>query len=86
MNLHKLPHGAGWGAMMVFLALVIAAGGLGWSENRNDYSRYLPATAARRNIVLAVALGAAIPSVLLEILGAAVATGVPGATTITGLT
>ena len=72
--------------MMVFLALVMAAGGLGWSENGNDYSRYLPATASKRDIVLAVTLGAAIPSALLEILGAAVATGVPGATTITGLT
>jgi NCS1 family nucleobase:cation symporter-1 len=86
VKLHALPHGAGWGSMLVFLALVIAAGGLGWSENGNDYSRYLPATASKRNIVLAVTLGAAVPSALLEILGAAVATGVPGATTITGLT
>ena len=86
VKLHVLPHGAGWGSMMVFLALVMAAGGLGWSENGNDYSRYLPATASKRDIVLAVTLGAAIPSALLEILGAAVATGVPGATTITGLT
>ena len=59
------------------LALVISAGGLGWTENGNDYSRYLPAHATRRSIVLAVALGGAIPSMLLEILGAAVATGVP---------
>ena len=36
--------------------------------------------------MLAVTLGGAIPSALLEILGAAVATGVPGATTVTGLT
>ena len=86
VNLHAAPHGAGWGMMMVFLALVIAAGGLGFSENGNDYSRYLPATASKRSIVLAVTLGAAIPSALLEILGAAVATGVPGATSITGLT
>ena len=81
-----MPHGAGWGSLFVFLALVISAGGLGWTENANDYSRYLPADSNRRNIVLAVALGGAIPSALLEILGAAVATGVPGATSITGLT
>ncbi len=86
VNLHTAEHGAGWGMMMVFLALVIAAGGLGFSENGNDYSRYLPASASKRDIVLAVTLGAAIPSALLEILGAAVATGVPGATSITGLT
>ncbi len=35
-------HGAAWGSVMIFLALVIAAGGLGWTENANDYSRYLP--------------------------------------------
>ncbi|HTW05276.1 MAG TPA: cytosine permease [Streptosporangiaceae bacterium] len=86
VKLHALPHGAGWGSLFVFLALVIAAGGLGWTENANDYSRYLPPDSNKRNIVLAVALGGAIPSALLEILGAAVATGVPGATSITGLT
>jgi NCS1 family nucleobase:cation symporter-1 len=86
VKLHAVPHGAGWGSLFVFLALVIAAGGLGWTENANDYSRYLPPDSNKRNIVLAVALGGAIPSALLEILGAAVATGVPGATSITGLT
>jgi nucleobase:cation symporter-1, NCS1 family len=86
VKLHAVPHGAGWGSLFVFLALVISAGGLGWTENANDYSRYLPADSNRRNIVLAVALGGAIPSALLEILGAAVATGVPAATSITGLT
>jgi nucleobase:cation symporter-1, NCS1 family len=86
VKLHALPHGAGWGSLFVALALVISAGGLGWTENGNDYSRYLPADSNQRSIVLAVALGGAIPSALLEILGAAVATGVPGATSITGLT
>jgi nucleobase:cation symporter-1, NCS1 family len=86
VNLHIPAHGAGWGSLFVFLALVISAGGLGWTENANDYSRYLPPDSDRRHIVLAVALGGAIPSALLEILGAAVATGVPGATSITGLT
>ena len=86
VNLHVPAHGAGWGSLFVFLALVISAGGLGWTENANDYSRYLPPDANQRNIVIAVALGGAIPSALLEILGAAVATGVPGATSITGLT
>jgi NCS1 family nucleobase:cation symporter-1 len=65
---------------------VISAGGLGWTENGNDYSRYLSPDANPQRIVLAVALGGAIPSALLEILGAAVATGVPAATSITGLT
>jgi purine-cytosine permease-like protein len=77
---------AGWGAMLVFLALVISGGGLSWTETSNDYSRYLRPTTAKIRIVLAVALGGAIPSVLLEVLGAAVATGVPGATSVEGLT
>ena len=78
-NLHTAAHGASWGELFVFLALVIAAGGLGWTENGNDYSRYLPANTDRKGIVVAVALGAAIPSALLEILGAAVGTAVPAA-------
>ncbi|MEP7026310.1 MAG: cytosine permease [Actinomycetota bacterium] len=86
VSLHAAAHGAGWGSMTVFLALVIAAGGLGWTENANDYSRYLPPETSRSRIVLAVAIGAAVPSALLEILGAAVATGVPGADSVTGLT
>jgi len=85
VNLHVPAHSANWGALSVFLALVISAGGLGWSENANDYSRYLPSGTSKKQIVLAVALGGAIPSVLLETLGAAIATGVPGATTPNGL-
>ncbi|HUB41109.1 MAG TPA: cytosine permease [Streptosporangiaceae bacterium] len=85
VNLHVPAHGASWGALTIALALVISAGGLGWTENGNDYSRYLPRDASKVRIVLAVALGGAIPSVLLEILGAAIATGVPDATTVNGL-
>jgi nucleobase:cation symporter-1, NCS1 family len=85
VNLTAVHHGASWGALTIFLALVISAGGLGWTENGNDYSRYLPRATDKKRIVLAVALGGAIPSALLEILGAAVATGVPSATTPNGL-
>lgn len=85
VNLNVSAHGASWGAMTIFLALVISAGGLGWTENANDYSRYLPRTVDKKRVVLAVALGGAIPSALLEILGAAIATGVPSATTPNGL-
>jgi NCS1 family nucleobase:cation symporter-1 len=85
VNLNIPAHGATWGALTIFLALVISAGGLGWTENGNDYSRYLPQDADKKRIVLAVALGGAIPSALLEILGAALATGNPGATSPNGL-
>ena len=77
VNLHVTLHGAGWGGLMVALALVMSAGGLGWTENANDYSRYLPRSTSKSGIILAVALGGAIPSILLEVLGAAVATAVP---------
>jgi nucleobase:cation symporter-1, NCS1 family len=85
---HAGPAAASWGAMTVFLALVISAGGLGWTENGNDYSRYLPPDASKRNIVLAVMFGGLIPSVLLETLGAGLATELPKHTafTVTGLT
>jgi NCS1 family nucleobase:cation symporter-1 len=46
------------------LVLLISVGGLGWTENGNDYSRYLPRN-TRRQDVLGRALGAAIPSILL---------------------
>jgi purine-cytosine permease-like protein len=85
VNLTAVPHGAGWGSVMVALALVISAGGLGWTGNANDYSRYLPPATSKRNIVAAVALGAGIPSVLLEVLGAAVATAVAGSAAAFGI-
>ena len=85
---HATTHAASWGAMAIFGALVISAGGLGWSENGNDYSRYLPPGTSAKRMIIAVALGGAIPSVLLEILGAAVATELPRAAmlSVTGLT
>lgn len=86
VNLHVPVHGAAWGSVMIFLALVISAGGLGWTENGNDYSRYLPPDTDPKRIVAAVALGGAIASALLETLGAAIATGVSSATSVAGLT
>ena len=81
---HAPAHAASWGAVTIFGALVISAGGLGWSENGNDYSRYLPPATSRKRIVIAVALGAAIPSVLLEVLGAALGTELPKAPGLSG--
>ena len=85
---HSGPPSASWGSLTIFLALVISAGGLGWSENGNDYSRYLPPTASKRGIVLAVMFGGLIPSVLLEVLGAALGAELPktAETSVTGLT
>ena len=84
LTLPKVHLGAGatanWQTMMIALALILSAGGYGWVMNANDYSRYLPPDASRRRIVGAVALGGYVPSTLLSVLGAAVATAVSSAT------
>jgi nucleobase:cation symporter-1, NCS1 family len=85
VNLDVPAHGAPWGSLMIFLALVISAGGLGWTENANDYSRYLPPESNGKSIVISVTLGGAIASALLEVLGAAIATGVPSVTSVQGI-
>ena len=51
------------------LVLIISVGGLGWTENGNDYSRYLPRTTPSSRTFWAAALGGAIPSIVLELLG-----------------
>jgi NCS1 family nucleobase:cation symporter-1 len=51
------------------LVLIISTGGLGWTENGNDYSRYLPRNTPLSRTFWAAALGGAIPSIILELLG-----------------
>jgi nucleobase:cation symporter-1, NCS1 family len=51
------------------LVLIISVGGLGWTENGNDYSRYLPRSTPASRTFWAAALGGAIPSIILELLG-----------------
>ncbi len=73
VHLSAITHGAGWATIMVAIALVISAGGLSWANTGSDYSRYLPEDASRRGLLLWPSLGGMIPAVLLEILGAAIA-------------
>ncbi len=81
--LPKAHLGAGangnWETMLIALALTLSAGGYGWVMNASDYSRYLPQNASRSRIVWSVALGGYVPSTLLSLLGAAVATAVASA-------
>jgi nucleobase:cation symporter-1, NCS1 family len=72
-------HNASWAEMMAGLALVLSSGGYGWVMNANDFSRYLPENSSPRKIVWSVAIGGFIPTTLLLLLGAAVATAVPSA-------
>lgn len=51
------------------LVLLISVGGLGWTENGNDYSRYLPRNTKSSSTFWSATLGGAIPSIILEILG-----------------
>ena len=60
---------ASWAVWTTGLVLIISVGGLGWTENGNDYSRYLPRSTPKPRTFWAAAMGAGIPSVLLEILG-----------------
>ena len=53
------------------LVLLISVGGLGWTENGNDYSRYLPRSTPASRTFWAATLGGAIPSIILEIAGRA---------------
>ncbi|MBV9817165.1 MAG: cytosine permease [Solirubrobacterales bacterium] len=71
--------GADWETMMGALALILSAGGYGWVMNASDFSRYLPRDCSRSRIVWAVAIGGFLPSTLLSLLGAAVATAVSSA-------
>lgn len=68
----------GLAAWTLALAIVLANGGLGWPI-ASDYTRYLPRETPRRAIVGAVGLGAYVPLVGLQLMGAALATVTPGA-------
>jgi NCS1 nucleoside transporter family len=74
-----------WWMWTTSLVLLISAGGLGWTENAADYSRYLPSRTPRPQTFWAATLGAAIPSILLEVLGAAAYVVSPKATEVTGV-
>lgn len=80
LNVHSVAHGASWQTMFAVLAVIISASGLGWTENGNDFSRYLPRNASKSRTAGWVFLGTFLPSVLLMLLGAAIFTFVPSAT------
>ncbi|MGH9303219.1 MAG: purine-cytosine permease family protein [Acidimicrobiales bacterium] len=67
----------GWQYYMVGLAFTIALSGLGWTENGNDYARYLPNRSSKKAIVGWIFLGTAVPEILCMVLGAIVGTFLP---------
>lgn len=80
VHVSALDHGGGWPVFMVTIALMISAGGLSWANTGSDYSRYLPADVDSRSLFWWTSLGGMIPAVLLEVLGAAIASIVKTAT------
>jgi purine-cytosine permease-like protein len=77
-NLHGW-HGGGhlsasWEVYLSGLAFTITLSGLGWTQNGNDYSRYLPPDSSKRSVVGWVFLGTAVPEILVMTLGAVVYT------------
>jgi nucleobase:cation symporter-1, NCS1 family len=74
-----------WWVWTTALVLIIAAGGLGWTENASDYSRYLPRSTKKSSTFWTATLGAGIPSVLLELLGATAYLVSPKVTAVTGV-
>jgi nucleobase:cation symporter-1, NCS1 family len=62
-------HGASWAVWTTALVLLISVGGLGWVENGNDYSRYLPKDTPKSRTFWAATIGAGVPSIVLELLG-----------------
>lgn len=73
VHLSSISHGGSWATIMVAIALMISAGGLSWANTGSDYSRYLPEDASPRGVFFWSSVGGMIPAVLLEILGAAIA-------------
>jgi purine-cytosine permease-like protein len=62
-----------WAIFSLAVALVAVSGGFSWAPYGSDYSRYFPPDASQPRIFWSASLGGLIPSLLLGILGAAVA-------------
>lgn len=64
--------------LTVGFALMVSGGGISWANTGSDYSRYLPKKVRPAAVIWTSSLGGMIPAILLEVLGAAVATRLPG--------
>ena len=65
----SLQKGTSWWLWTTAVVVIVSVGGLGWTENAADYSRYLPKDTSKAKTFWAATLGGAIPSILLELLG-----------------
>ena len=87
VHLGAIQHQGSLAALSIGIAIIVSAGGLTWSNAGSDYTRYLPRDTSLVRIFGAVSIGGFLPTVALELLGAAVATTTRGASDpITGMT
>jgi NCS1 family nucleobase:cation symporter-1 len=77
-NLHAPLSGGGELAGTVMAFALAFSYVIGWAPAASDYSRYLPQNANARAIWMWVFLGGFIPSTILEVMGAATVTALPG--------
>lgn len=68
-----------WEDFTLAIALIISGGGLSWANTGSDYSRYLPRRSSAKQIFLYTTISGFVPAVLLEVLGAAIASVVSSA-------
>ena len=59
-----------WQLWTAGLAFTITLSGPGWTENGNDYSRYLPSSVSGRSVVGWIFVGTALPEIAIMTLGA----------------
>jgi nucleobase:cation symporter-1, NCS1 family len=77
-NVHAPLSGGGEIAGTVMAFALAFSYVIGWAPAASDYSRYLPQSANTRSIWMWVFLGGFIPSTILEVMGAATVTALPG--------
>lgn len=75
---HAPAAGGGETAGIVFSAALAFSYAIGWGPAASDYARYLPEATSPRAVAAWAALGGFLPSMLLELLGAAAVTAVRG--------
>ena len=73
VHLGHLAQGSGWAPVTWAIALVASGGGLSWANTGSDYSRYLASASSARQVFWFSAAGGFLLAMLLEVLGAAVA-------------
>ena len=73
VHLGAIAESGNLSSLSVAVALIVSAGGLSWANTGSDYSRYLPSNSSARQVFWYSTLGGYLPAVLLEILGAAMA-------------